>query len=157
MNIMHALHQLLNQPQHGGGPIIDAVPMRKQMQSMAKQPMQPDITYDPTGHIPYSARTPELAQLGNQYVANPTAPQFRGVDPAIFGFPADNSALHQLIHGGSPQGFPGAESMYTSPNMQQPMPPQLQGTDDPGFTPLQGSRNVPNIQSRSGRTPQIRF
>lgn len=68
-------------------------------QSMAQaSPMTPpDITYDPTGRTPYSARTPELARLGNQYVANPTAPQFLGVDPALFGFPADNTARRPMI------------------------------------------------------------
>jgi len=51
----------------------------------------PDITVDPTGRLPYSARTPELARQGNAYTANPTAPEFIGVDPAQFGYPADNT------------------------------------------------------------------
>ena len=68
------------------------IAQRIQSQAVARQPMQPeapDITVDPTGRIPYSARTPELARLGNQYVANPTDSRFLGVDPAQFGFPAD--------------------------------------------------------------------
>lgn len=67
----------------------------------------PDITYNPNPNtnVPYSAHTPALARLGNQYVANPTAPQFRGVDPALFGFPADNTAYRPVV---SPVSTPDA-------------------------------------------------
>lgn len=53
----------------------------------------PDITYNPNPNksIPYSARTPADAKLGNQYVKDPTNPKFKGVDPARFGFPADKT------------------------------------------------------------------
>lgn len=59
------------------------------------QSVSPDITYNPNPHtnIPYSVHDPRLVALGNQYVANPTAQQFLGVDPAIFGFPADNTVV----------------------------------------------------------------
>ena len=50
----------------------------------------PEITVDPTGRIPYTARTQQLAEQGNRYTANPTSPEFLGVDPAQFGYPADD-------------------------------------------------------------------
>ena len=52
----------------------------------------PEISLDPTGREPYSAKTPELMRLGNQYGANPTSPRFIGVDPAQFGYPLEKGA-----------------------------------------------------------------
>lgn len=54
------------------------------------QGFAPEITVDPTGRIPYTARTQQLAEQGNRYTANPTSPEFLGVDPAQFGYPADD-------------------------------------------------------------------
>ena len=64
-----------------------------QMMPMQSQDT-PDITYNPNPNvdIPYSARTPELAQMGNRYTTNPTGQEFLNVDPAQFGYPADNTA-----------------------------------------------------------------
>lgn len=58
---------------------------------------KPDITYNPNPNtnIPYSTRSPQDARLGNRYVANPTGSEFLGVDPARFGFPADNTVKIQ--------------------------------------------------------------
>ena len=79
-----------------GYPGAPEVPMG---QDPADYGYPPEITVDPSGRMPYSARTPELARLGNQYTANPTANRFLGVDPAQFGYPADNSvnALKRLL------------------------------------------------------------
>ncbi len=51
----------------------------------------PEITYNPNPNtnIPYSARSMEDAQLGNEYMANPRDPKFLGVDPKRFGFAPD--------------------------------------------------------------------
>lgn len=83
----------------------------------------PDITYNPNPNvdIPYSAHTPQLAQLGNLYTANPTAPQFRGIDPGLFGYPADG---------------PGG----VNPN---DMFRVLQGTPTPLGNPLQHQGSLP--------------
>ena len=53
----------------------------------------PEITYNPNPNtnIPYSARSMEDAQLGNEYMKNPQHPKFLGVDPKRFGFPADGA------------------------------------------------------------------
>ena len=100
------LHRLLNsQPQHyqalqyrptinaqgdpTGYPGAPEVPMGKDPFSYG---YPTEITVDPTGRSPYSARTPELARLGNQYVANPYNRKFIGVDPKQFGYPADNAS-----------------------------------------------------------------
>lgn len=64
------------------------------LQPMQKLPAPPDITYDPTGRAPYSARTPEMAQLGNIYVQNPMDPRVQHMDPKYFGFPADNTVRY---------------------------------------------------------------
>lgn len=75
----------------------------KPMLPMAKKalPMYrgfpPDITYNPSGRSAYSARTPELAKMGNRYVANPYADEFLGVDPKVFGFPEDRSARPMML------------------------------------------------------------
>jgi hypothetical protein len=52
--------------------------------------LPPDITYSPT-QMPYSAPSKHLAQLGNLYTQYPMAPQWKGVDPSLFGYPADNT------------------------------------------------------------------
>ena len=66
----------------------------------ASQGYPPDITYNsnPNIDIPYSAHTPELAQMGNRYVQNPTSPEFLNVDPGLFGYPADNTVQNPGVN-----------------------------------------------------------
>jgi len=67
-------------------------------QQAAPQAPAPDITYNPSpnANVPFSARTPEMAQMGNRYTANPTSPEFIGVDPQQFGYPEDMTARPQI-------------------------------------------------------------
>lgn len=85
---MSLLGRLLGRDEHPQQmhPVQKAQPQATPVQS------PPDITVDPTGHTPYSASTPQLAMMGNRYTADPTNPEFRGIDPALFGYPADISA-----------------------------------------------------------------
>jgi hypothetical protein len=48
-------------------------------------------------HQPQGGRQiPDPQQaMATRYAANPTSPEFLGVDPAQFGYPADDSGLHQ--------------------------------------------------------------
>lgn len=93
-------------------------------------------------------------QLGNnspqaqQYAANPTAPQFRGVDPAQFGYPADNSGQQLQV----------APNHYAA-NLGVPYGQLPQGNQyNPGFTPAQGSagrRAFPQLQTRNPIPAQL--
>lgn len=74
--------------------------------------------------------------------------------------PQNNLRAHLgRMTGGSPQGFPGdyAASQYPEPNMQQAQPVNVQGVQNPGLIPMQGSRGVKNPQSTKRRGGQISF
>lgn len=99
MNLLNSFTQLVgNLEKQGGGAlqrILGQTPPART--APLSQQAQPDITYNPNPNtnIPYSAHSVQDAQLGNQYVANPRDPRFLGIDPARFGFPADNTARFQ--------------------------------------------------------------
>lgn len=120
--------------------------------SAGSQSQQPDITYNPNPYtdVPYSAHTPELAQMGNQYAQNPHAPQLRGIDPGLFGYPADgpggvnpNNAFRQLQ--GTPQVLPRA-MQGSNPALQPAVNAQRQGPAHPSLQPALNVNNQPNNQ-----------
>lgn len=85
---------------------------RHKPEAQPQVPQQrPDITLDPSGSVPYSARTPELAKMGNRYTANPTSPEFLGVDPAQFGYPEDNTVRRPQEDDGYVLGPRGPEPL----------------------------------------------
>lgn len=95
MNFLDGLKQLLGGAEHAVGNIF--------------HPQQaPQAPIGPMG-TPTSAPIPSF--MGNQYAQNPQAAQFRGVDPMIFGYPADNSSGLQVR---PPQPI-SSEQMYANP------------------------------------------
>lgn len=127
MNLLNALHQLLGA--HAQAP---------QQLSMAQkaQPIQP-------GQL-YAHQAPQQ-QLGNNTVAaqlyahNPMDPRVMHMDPAQFGYPADNSGMRLAV----------APNAYRA-NLGVPYGGLQQGNAyNPGYTPVQGSTGV-------GAFPQVR-
>jgi hypothetical protein len=74
-------------------PRRQAIDPRMNPRDPASQGYAPEITYNPNPNtnLPYSSHSMEDALLGNEYVKNPRDPKFIGVDPARFGFPADDT------------------------------------------------------------------
>lgn len=92
------------------------------------------------------------SQLAQQYAQNPQAPQFRGVDPAQFGYPADNSGSQLQVR----QPAYGAALGAGFNDLPQ-------GNNfNPGYTPMQGSNNAlpqpnllaPHVPQGINRNPQ---
>lgn len=128
---MNFLQTLLN----AGKDVEHAVFGGGQHPSVPQAASAPDITYNPNPNtnVPYSAHTPQLAKLGNQYVANPTSPRFRGVDPMLFGFPADNTVRF------TPQPLHVAPNAFRANLGVGYLDPPQGGNFNPGYTPLQNS------------------
>ena len=130
MNVLSALHTLLGQHQapqtHNNGLVEGHQPMP----GYHNQAVQ-------------YAQAMQRGDYNNPMVVGPHA-----IDPKYFGYPADTTArlqmpLHQLIHGQLTQQH-GMASNFATP---------VQGTQNPGFTPVQASRGVFPVQGGMSRLP----
>lgn len=99
--------------------------------------------YNGIGGAPANPDNPQASApipsfIGNQYARNPLAPQFRGVDPSIFGYGADdtaqpnfgNSPYNPVTGGGAPRPQPLSldellpSYTYNLPQGRSPQPPK---------------------------------
>jgi hypothetical protein len=110
----------------------------------------------PIGHpIPQNMMdsfSPQTRQLAQIYQSNPMDSRVLHLDPKMFGYKPDNAAVPaphfsaQQMGGMQPQY--GMGSNFATP---------IQGIQNAGLTPLQGSVNMPNPQSSNKRLPRISF
>lgn len=96
MSFLNSLQTLLGNAGQSAGNLVhqidNATGHHPQMpQAPAQNNQKLPTAGAPINRIDPQASSPIPSFMGNRYAQNPQSPEFRGVDPSIFGYPADNT------------------------------------------------------------------
>lgn len=127
MSLLHALQQLLG-GNHQVAPVQPhSAPAQQQQMIPVGQPIPQQMM---------NSFSPHVRQLAQIYQRNPMDPRVSHIDPKIFGYAPDNTARPAAPTFTLPQ-VSGMQPQYgMASNFSTP----IQGTQNPGLIPLQGSR-----------------